>query len=75
MSLDGDDSNPGVITNPLQYVQKAVELLKLGNVCTIRYSEEVVISGLQGSPGNPITFRGYPGECVIFDGTVPVTNE
>ena len=34
--------------------------------------EEVSISDLQGSPGNPITFRAYPGEDIMFDGTVPL---
>ena len=75
VSVDGDDSNPGTISQPFQHVQKAVELLKPGDVCTIRegrYLEEVSISGLQGLPGNPIMFRAYPGENVLFDGTVPL---
>ncbi len=78
VSLAGDDSNTGTVSSPLRHVQKAVELLKPGDVCTIRggtYSEEVSISNLRGSPDNPITFRAYPGEYVVFDGTVPLNHK
>ncbi len=76
VSPTGDDGNSGTIISPFQHVQKAVELLKPGDVCTIRegrYSEEVSVHSLQGAPGNPITFRAYPGEDVVFDGTVSLT--
>ena len=78
VSLSGDDGNPGTISRPFQHVHKAVSVLKPGDVCTLRegrYSEEVAIMGLQGSPGSPITFRAFLGETVLFDGTVPLVSK
>ena len=78
VSLNGDDSNPGTLEKPWRHVQQAVSVLQPGDICNIRegrYSEEVSISGLQGSPGNPITFRSYLGENVVFDGTVPLKSD
>ena len=75
VSLDGNDDNPGTLQKPWQHVQHAVTVLRAGDICTIReghYSEEVVISGLQGTSDDPITFRSYPGETVVFDGTTPI---
>ena len=75
ISIDGADSNPGTFEKPWKHVQKAVSTLIPGDTCTIRggtYYEEVTISGLQGTKENPITFRSYPGETVIFDGTIPI---
>ena len=77
VSVDGDDSNSGTFEKPWKHVQKAVTALAPGDVCTIRggiYNEKVTISGLRGTKENPITFRSYPGESVIFDGTVPITS-
>ena len=76
VSLEGNDDNPGTLQKPWQHVQHAVTVLRPGDICTIRegrYSEEVVISGLQGTVDDPITFRSYPGENVVFDGTTPIT--
>ena len=69
---DGSDSNPGTQDKPWKHVQKAVSALQPGDICTIRggrYYEEVSISGLKGTQDKPITFRSYPGESVVFDGT------
>ena len=77
VSINGDDSNPGSLEKPWKHVQNAVSVLTPGDVCTIRggiYQEEVIVSGLQGTKENPITFRSYPGETVIFDGTVAITS-
>lgn len=71
----GSDSNPGTLREPWLHVQRAVSELKPGDVCTIRggvYREEIVVKGLKGTAVNPITFRAYPGENVIFDGTFAI---
>ena len=63
---DGSDSNPGTLDKPWQHVQRAVSVLKPGDICTIRegnYYEEIAISELNGTD-KPITFRSYPGESV-----------
>ena len=77
VSLDGDDDNSGTLQKPWQHVQRAVAALHPGDTCTIRegrYFEEVIVSGLQGTSDEPITFRSYPGERVVFDGTVPIVS-
>ena len=69
---DGSDNNPGTLDKPWQHVQRAINVLKPGDICTIRggiYYEEIAISELNGTPDKPITFRSYPGESVTFDGT------
>ena len=68
VSLDGNDDNPGTLQKPWQHVQHAVTVLRAGDICTIReghYFEEVVISGLQGTSDDPITFRSYQ-ERMLF---------
>ena len=78
VSVDGDDGNPGTLEKPWRHVQKAVTVLSPGDTCTIReghYTDEVTISGLQGTKDNPITFRSYPGETVIFDGTTSIMSD
>jgi hypothetical protein len=68
----GSDGNPGSLSQPWQHVQRAVSVLKPGDTCTIRggtYQEEVSVKGLKGTQESPITFRSYPGEEVVFDGS------
>jgi hypothetical protein len=75
---DGSDDNPGTIAEPFQHVQKAVSVLKAGDVCNIRggvYHEEVIANGLKGSPDQPIIFKSYNGEKVTFDGTTVIKGE
>ena len=76
VSLTGDDSNPGTIDKPWKHVQKAVDTVKPGDRVTIRegkYSEEVSISDLHGDQDHKYIFRAYPGEIVVFDGTMLLT--
>ena len=79
VALDGSDSNPGTSPDkPLRHVAAAVKVLKPGDVCTIRdgqYNESVVIAALQGTLEKPITFRAYPGEHVVFDGTAQIQED
>ena len=76
VSLDGSDANPGdSIDKPFRHVTKAVEFLKPGDLCSIRggiYDEYVPIVALEGTFEQPITFRAYPGEDVLFDGTMNI---
>ena len=73
VSIDmGSDDNPGTLEKPWQHVQKAISVLQPGDVCVIRggtYHEEVTVTGLKGTPKQPVMFRAYPGEKVVFDGT------
>lgn len=76
VSPEGDDSHPGTLQQPWQHVRQALGVLRPGDTCTLRggrYVEEVQISGLSGTPDKPITFRAYPGERVVFDGTTPLS--
>ena len=79
VSLDGSDANPGTSPDkPLRHMAAAVKVLKPGDVCTIRggqYNESVVIAALQGTLEKPITFRAYPGEHVVFDGTAQIQED
>ena len=70
--VDGSDSNPGTFREPWQHIQRAVTELKPGDICTIRggtYKEQVYVNDLVGKLDQAITFRAYPSETVIFDGT------
>ena len=79
VSLDGSDANPGTSPDkPLRHVAAAVKVLKPGDICTIRggqYNESVVIAALKGTLEKPITFRAYPGEHVVFDGTAQIPED
>ncbi len=69
---DGSDDNSGTFSKPWQHVKKALSVLKPGDICTMRggrYFEEIEINGLVATPYEPIIFRSYEGENVIFDGT------
>ncbi len=68
VSLSGDDSNPGTVDKPWKHFKKAVSAVKPGDSVTIRvgrYSEEVSIDNLHGSPDSYITFKSYSGENVV----------
>ena len=76
VSLDGSDNNSGISADePFRHIAKAVEVLKPGDLCSIRggtYDEYVPIVALEGTPDQPIVFRAYPGEDVVFDGTMDI---
>lgn len=78
VSLKGSDSNPGTMDKPWRHVTTAVSFLKPGDICSIRegrYNDYVLIAGLKGTASEPITFRAYPGENVIFDGTTQIQGD
>jgi hypothetical protein len=78
VSINGSDFNPGTIDKPWRHVTQALQFLKPGDICSIRegtYDESVLIKGLKGAPDRPITFRAYPNENVIFDGTIKIDGD
>lgn len=75
---NGNNANPGTITQPWKTIQKAARTLVAGDTVYIRrgtYHERVIPSN-SGSPGDGyITYASYPAELVTLDGTgisVPV---
>ncbi len=70
VATDGDDANPGTISEPWKTIQKAASTINAGDTVYIRagvYNERVVLKN-NGSPDNYITFAAYPGETVTIDG-------
>ena len=71
----GDDSNQGTQASPWKTITKAANTLVAGDTVYIRggvYNERVIPAN-SGSPGSFISYKAYPNETVIIDGTgVPV---
>lgn len=70
VSPTGNDSNPGSINAPWRTPQKAANSLVAGDIVYFRngtYSGSMYPSQA-GTPGNYITYAGYPDETAIFDG-------
>ncbi|VGO16317.1 hypothetical protein PDESU_04908 [Pontiella desulfatans] len=62
----------GASNTPFATIQYAADQMNAGDTCYIRggsYHEDVVVDGLVGSAGAPITFSAYPDERVVMDGT------
>jgi len=72
VSKEGSDKNTGTIEKPFQTINKAIQNIKPGDNCYLRagyYTEEVDLTGLQGTAKKPIRITAYPGETVVFDGS------
>jgi len=66
---NGNDSNPGTITQPYLTIQKCATTVASGSICYIRagtYTETV-------TPNSGVTISSYDGETVTIDGTDAVT--
>lgn len=69
------DSNPGTEVQPWKTIQKAADTMTAGDTTMIKggtYTSAewaVVQPKYSGSAGNYITYKGYPGDLVIVDGT------
>ncbi|MDD7985458.1 hypothetical protein PQO01_10900 [Lentisphaera marina] len=77
LAMDGDDEAEGQISSPLRSLNKLIPRLKAGDGVIIRggrYREVNEIAQLKGSKDAPINFIAYPGEEVIFDGSVDLAN-
>jgi hypothetical protein len=72
VSPTGDDGNPGSLASPWRTIQHAAETVPAGSTVFLRggiYSEKVEIYVSGNAIGGPITFKAYPGEEPILDGT------
>jgi len=59
VATTGSDTNPGTLAQPFATIQHAADTMGAGDTCYIRsgnYHEAVVISGLAGTLGSPVTF-------------------
>jgi hypothetical protein len=70
VALTGDDQADGSAERPFRSISRAAELAHPGDTVLIRGGEyrETLEVPVSGSPKRPITFRGAPGEKVIFIG-------
>jgi hypothetical protein len=64
----------GTISNPWKTITKGQSMLAPGDTLFVRggtYYESVTLTK-QGTAGNPITIKAYPGETPFMDGTIPI---
>ncbi|NOU71373.1 hypothetical protein GC098_08050 [Paenibacillus sp. LMG 31458] len=75
VSTTGSDSNPGTISSPFKTIQKASNLMVAGDTVILRGGtyNETITPQTDGTSGNPITYKAYPGETVTISGSAPVT--
>lgn len=73
VSPKGRDEYDGTMEKPFYSIQKACMMAQAGDIVTIRegiyYIEEQVRPQRSGSLDNWITYRAFPGEKVIIDGS------
>jgi parallel beta-helix repeat protein len=65
------DSNPGKESQPWLTIQKAADVATAGDTVYVKkgiYNEWVGVKN-SGTAGNPITFKAYPGDRPVIDGT------
>jgi hypothetical protein len=69
---NGNDANPGTLSQPLRTVQRAVDLAQPGNTILLRGGTYAPSSNIQllknGTTSQPITLSNYNGERAIIDG-------
>lgn len=71
VALSGNDANPGTLSAPFRTINKAAGVAAPGDVVNVRggvYNGQVSI-GSKGTSSARITFRSYPGELAVIDGT------
>jgi hypothetical protein len=73
VAVDGDDTNPGTIDEPFATIQHAHDVAGPGDLIYVRGGtyepeDQTVFRG-EGTDGEPITLRTYPGEHVVIDGS------
>ncbi|MDO6761474.1 carbohydrate-binding protein [Tamlana sp. 2_MG-2023] len=76
VSKTGNDSNSGTEASPYRTIEKAANVAVAGDVVIIHEGtyEETLTPKNSGTAGNPITFRGAPGEAVIITAMQAVNN-
>jgi hypothetical protein len=71
VSTSGSDSNPGTIGSPWLTIQHAANTVSAGATVYVFggvYNESVNFPS-SGTASAPITFRSYPGQTAVIDGT------
>lgn len=72
VATNGNDANPGTLSQPLATIQRAHDLVQPGGTIAVRggtYAPSVTIKILKdGTSARPITLTSHDGERVIIDG-------
>jgi hypothetical protein len=76
VATNGNDSNPGTMSQPWKHIGYAASnnAVQPGDTVYIRGGtyDESIIQQISGSPGQPITYRNFPGEVpIIGDADAP----
>ena len=68
VAKNGNDNNSGTEDKPFKTITKAANVAKAGNTVIIKAGtyEEMLIPKNSGTSGNPIIFKGAPGEKVVI---------
>ncbi|HID52628.1 MAG TPA: hypothetical protein EYP41_11405, partial [Anaerolineae bacterium] len=70
---NGNDNNPGTLNAPWRTIGRAAgkDVLQPGDTVYIRAGtyNEYIKPETSGAPGNPITYRSYPGETAVISGS------
>ncbi|WP_010522641.1 T9SS type A sorting domain-containing protein [Aquimarina agarivorans] len=76
VSKSGNDNNPGTEAQPYKTITKAANIAVAGDVVIISEGtyEELLSPARSGTAGNPIVFRGKPGDKVIITAMQAVNN-
>src|SRR5579871_5242543 len=72
VSTNGNDSNPGTESAPWRSIQHAADTVSAGSMVLVHggiYEELVSINVSGNASDGFITFKSYPGETAILDGT------
>jgi hypothetical protein len=75
VSTQGSDSNPGTQSQPWRNINYAAGKVQPGDTVLVRGGvyHEMVTSRVNGTSSARITFKAYPGETPVIDGTVAIT--
>lgn len=77
VAVSGNDASAGTLAAPFKTINKAASVAAPGDTISVRggtYNERVSISS-SGTANARITFRAYPGEKVILDGSTVAANK
>src|SRR6476619_4878241 len=80
VATTGNDTNVGTLAAPWRTVQKAANTVAAGDTVLVRggvYNERVTVNVSGTAAAGYVSFRSYPGETAVLDGTgvtVPSTD-
>jgi hypothetical protein len=72
VAVTGRDGNPGTLSKPWRTIQKAANVATPGSIVYVRggvFNERVTVRVSGSADGGAVTFRNYPGETAVLDGT------